>query len=510
MPYTLKFSDSTKRNTVVVPDMPPGINTIDTSLSLVGPGYPNYGEKIAENFLHLLENFAAPLPPNNPIEGQLWYDTSDQYNKVLRIMDGSATSTRWPSANGIYQQDTEPHPTSTSSLKTGDIWVDTNNIQLNIYSGNSWTLVGPLSSSNAAKTGSEPSVIESNMSTLIAPAFYPVIKNYVGGDIVSIISKNTFVPKTVIEGFASITAGITLTTKYSEKFNGTALAASNLEINNAIFGASEFLRKSDTTSIGQIITGKISFQTPDNQSGSQGRDGIVINTVSNAATGNYIQLYKYAADAVLLNNTPGGKIVFKTVANSKSNLSNTLTIEHGTVGINTTTNALSPSLDVFGTAQISGTLTILSTSRNALAVAGGISVAHDIAVNNNLSVTGTTAIAGKLTVGSTISSGSIVEPAQHDVYDLGSSTKHFRSIYVSEIIGAGANISGMITAFAGAVPPTGWLLCNGASYAPSRYPVLFGIVQYTYGGSADMFNVPNLSTVTTVGGNHSINYIIKT
>jgi hypothetical protein len=36
MPYTLNFSDPTKSDTVIVPDMPPGINAIDTSLSLVG------------------------------------------------------------------------------------------------------------------------------------------------------------------------------------------------------------------------------------------------------------------------------------------------------------------------------------------------------------------------------------------------------------------------------------------------------------------------------------------
>jgi hypothetical protein len=94
MSYTLRFSDPLKADTVIVPDMPPGINTVATSLSLVGKGYPNYGEKIAGNFLHLLENFSSPIPPENPIEGQLWYDTSDPAKKVLRIMDGTASATR--------------------------------------------------------------------------------------------------------------------------------------------------------------------------------------------------------------------------------------------------------------------------------------------------------------------------------------------------------------------------------------------------------------------------------
>jgi hypothetical protein len=133
MAYTLRFSDSTKTDTITVPSMPPGINTVDTTLSLVGRGYPNYGEKIAENFLHLLENFASSTPPENPIEGQLWYDTSDLSRKVLRVMDGTVTSARWPSANGIYQQGTDPKLAASAGLKEGDIWVDTENNQLNIY-----------------------------------------------------------------------------------------------------------------------------------------------------------------------------------------------------------------------------------------------------------------------------------------------------------------------------------------------------------------------------------------
>ena len=124
MAYTLKFSDPSKITSVIVPDMPPGINTVDTSLSLVGTGYPNYGTKIAENFLHLLENFSSSIPPTNPVEGQLWYDTSNPNNKILRIMDGTAGAVSWPSANGIYQQPSDPSGTS-ATLKPGDLWVNT-------------------------------------------------------------------------------------------------------------------------------------------------------------------------------------------------------------------------------------------------------------------------------------------------------------------------------------------------------------------------------------------------
>ena len=47
-----------------------------SSLSFVGKNYTGYGKIIAENFLHLLENFADTSEPLNPIEGQIWYDNS--------------------------------------------------------------------------------------------------------------------------------------------------------------------------------------------------------------------------------------------------------------------------------------------------------------------------------------------------------------------------------------------------------------------------------------------------
>ena len=37
----------------------------------------------------------------------------------------------------------------------------------------------------------------------------------------------------------------------------------------------------------------------------------------------------------------------------------------------------------------------------------------------------------------------------------------------------------------------GWLLCDGSSYSTTDYPDLFAVIQYTYGGSGDNFNVPN-------------------
>jgi microcystin-dependent protein len=37
----------------------------------------------------------------------------------------------------------------------------------------------------------------------------------------------------------------------------------------------------------------------------------------------------------------------------------------------------------------------------------------------------------------------------------------------------------------------GWLLCDGRALEKSLYPQLFNVIQYNFGGSGDMFNLPN-------------------
>jgi hypothetical protein len=65
---------------VEIPDQT--INTTATSLALIGRAAVNYGEKHAENFVHLLENFANVTAPANPIAGQIWFDTTAKQAKV--------------------------------------------------------------------------------------------------------------------------------------------------------------------------------------------------------------------------------------------------------------------------------------------------------------------------------------------------------------------------------------------------------------------------------------------
>ncbi len=425
MPYTINFSDPTKLDTISVPDMPPGINTVDTSLSLVGRGYPNYGQKIAENFVHLLENFASPIPPQNPIEGQLWYDTSDPNNKVLRIMDGTATATRWPNANGIYQQGTDPRDSATQGLKIGDIWVDTASNQLKIYNSNDWTSVGP-STIGLEKTGPEPAtILDTNNNEQY------IIKNWVEGQVLSIVAYKQFSPKSVINGFSLIRPGINLsnapfTGQPAPIFNGTALRARNLlDSNNNSFPSDTFLRKSDQSQYGQIIDGVIRFLTPSINTTltGQGRDGIVIINGTTTSDTNYVQFYKGDNDAIVLNNTANGKIIFKVKG----------TVLSTVLELSTEQLSLTGSANITKNLTVANTLTVLSTASAAVVISGGTSIAKNLSVAGNSSVAGATTLTGTITVGADII------PSNNGTQYLGSFSKKFRQIY-ADIVGTTGSV----------------------------------------------------------------------
>ena len=53
-------------------------------------------------------------------------------------------------------------------------------------------------------------------------------------------------------------------------------------------------------------------------------------------------------------------------------------------------------------------------------------------------------------------------------------------------------VTGGVILFTGTVAPTGWLLCDGASYTTAGQAALFAVIGYKYGGSGANFNVPNM------------------
>jgi hypothetical protein len=99
------------------------IDTDTTALTLVGKNVNNYGQYVNNNFTKLLTNFASP---NVPVAraGQLWYDSA---NSKLMVHNG----VEFDPVYGATAAGSEP-PTKS----TGDIWFNTTDGTLNIWSGN--------------------------------------------------------------------------------------------------------------------------------------------------------------------------------------------------------------------------------------------------------------------------------------------------------------------------------------------------------------------------------------
>lgn len=232
MAYQVRYTDSTNldKPALTVED-----NTINDSTSLQFPGrnVTGYGTIIAENFLHLLENFANDSAPLNPVEGQLWYDNTTGVNQ-LKVWDG----TSWSSAGGLKKGNAEPE---LATSLPGDLWVNTDTQQLYLYTGSGWILVGPRFS-EGARTGAEPEFIEDTLSNA-----QPVVSNYINGERVCIISKTAFTPKTLITGFQVIKAGVNLNSNYNTYW-GTAEKAAALLVGTTTVSASNFLRGDATSS----------------------------------------------------------------------------------------------------------------------------------------------------------------------------------------------------------------------------------------------------------------------
>ena len=98
MPYII-----TNRNgdTIVVPDE--GVNT-DFSIELVGRNTENFGQYIAENFIDLLDNFATlATPPANAVDGQIWYDKTDNVARTLNFVTSA-----WKPLSPLFRDSAAP------------------------------------------------------------------------------------------------------------------------------------------------------------------------------------------------------------------------------------------------------------------------------------------------------------------------------------------------------------------------------------------------------------------
>ena len=367
MAYTVnKTNSSASPNQYTVQD---GVINNQTDLSFVGKGYAGYGESIAENFLHLLENFSNTSAPSKPIEGQLWWDST---NSKLQVYNGTAFQTAGGSAP--YQQD------APSNMAAGDIWIDSDTGQMYYYNGTASVLVGPPSATGTTSGFTYDTILDSS------DASQNITKLFNDGNLIAIISEDTFTPKSAIAGFSSITKGISLSTDIADlKFAGTATDADKL----GNVAAANYLRsnENDTT------TGTL---------------GIVTDSGMTVGADSDISVTVEASGGIITNTVQDTDITFKVNDGGTTTTVMTIDGSESRIGIGTAT----PSTKL----EISGTTT-------STAFAGPLTGN----VTGNITSTGANSMT-TLTMGGNLTSKAIL-PDTTLTYDIGSTSKKYNTVH---------------------------------------------------------------------------------
>jgi hypothetical protein len=223
------------------------IDVATTDLTLIGKGYAGFGEKLNENLVKLLENFNNTTAPSNKVQGQLWYDKT---NNQINVYTGSKFKPVGSTTNSA---------SAPTNAVLGDMWFDTTNTQLYVYTGSAWTLIGPTTVAGSGVTQVITETPEDNTGVKRS-----ILKLVANDAVVGVVSSIAFTPSStetlgaalISGGFSTVAQGIQLSTSVaSAKFRGTATDSDSL----GGVAAANYLRSdsADTT------TGRLTVQTDD-------------------------------------------------------------------------------------------------------------------------------------------------------------------------------------------------------------------------------------------------------
>jgi microcystin-dependent protein len=353
--------------------------------------------------LSLLENFASTNQPVNPVEGQLWYDSTGG-TQTLKIWDNTA----WKAASGIQKGVSQP---AVENSKVGELWVDTTNQQLRIFTGTRWILVGPTESSvGGLRYGP---VIEKISDSDNVDRFILVF--YIADIPVIVISKDSFTPKTLITGFVTVRSGINISAPadsteianfvggFLPLLNGTAKNAQALLVGGVEKAAGTFLR-SDTINI------------TDYEIKIKNNNGLSIGVDET------FKLLSTESSNSIYNSSAGSSLDLQTNRNGIP--ATIVRVIDNLVGINQENPT--ESLDVIGNFKLTGTLISINTTASSnlnngsIRTLGGEAITKNLIVGDGIDVTGTL-------------QSNTIQPKLTDTYDIGTGLKRFNNIRAKTI-----------------------------------------------------------------------------
>ena len=205
-------------------------------ITLVGKNYAGYGEFLDENFVHILESGSNSVAPTSPLTGQLWWDSS---NNLLKIYSGAG----FKSITGSTSSASAP----TTTVIAGDLWFDSSNQQLKVYTGTAWLVVGPGYTSAQGQSGAIPETILNNVG-----ATKYITSLYVNTVRVAVVFDGaSFTPQASLQAaFPTIYPGMTL----SSTVSGAVFAgsATNSQLLDSL-DSSQFMRTDTNTSTTGIL-----------------------------------------------------------------------------------------------------------------------------------------------------------------------------------------------------------------------------------------------------------------
>jgi len=217
------------------------IDTTTTDLTLIGKGYAGFGEKLNENLVKLLENFNNTTTPANKVQGQMWYDKT---NNQINVYTGS----KWKPVGSTTNSATAP-----TNAVQGDMWFDTTNTQLYVYTGTAWTLIGPTTVAGSGVTQFTSEVVDDDTGVNKS-----ILKMVANDTVVGVVSNQAFTPSStetngaalIAAGFSTVAQGIQLSSSVaSAKFRGTATDADAL---GGVAAANYLRSNANDTSTGSL------------------------------------------------------------------------------------------------------------------------------------------------------------------------------------------------------------------------------------------------------------------